>query len=47
MQKIYSNTSTEKATIGPKKETLDFLTSYSKALTVLKCEEETFDVILN
>ena len=47
MQEIYSKTSSEKLTIGPKKETIDFLLNYSKAVSVINGKEDKFLINLN
>ncbi|GGZ69030.1 hypothetical protein [Algibacter mikhailovii] len=49
MAKIYSENSInqKEEQFEPKKETIDFLLSYSKALNVLHCNELKFEALLN
>ncbi|WP_282122362.1 hypothetical protein [Algibacter mikhailovii] len=49
MAKIYSENSInqKKEHLEPKKETIDFLLNYSKALNVLHCNEMKFEALLN
>ena len=47
MAKLYSKTQTATQSMLPKKETIDFLLSYSKALTIVKTENGMFENIAN
>ena len=46
MAKLYSKT-TNQIKLNPKKETLNFLLNYSKALRILDCKTEKFKINLN
>lgn len=49
MAKIYLNESPKKSgqRMKPKRETIDFILNYSKALKVMTNKTSTFDLILN
>jgi hypothetical protein len=48
MAKLYSKTPLETSNnLKPKKETISFLLNYSKALSVIKSEKKTFELVLN
>ena len=48
MAKIYFKESTENAKdLKPKEETVNFLLNYSKALSVINCQELKFEAFLN
>ncbi|MBP6551362.1 MAG: hypothetical protein KA228_09810 [Flavobacterium sp.] len=47
MAKIYSKKSLVVNKMKPKKETISFLLNYSKALSVLKVDGKSFEVIAN
>lgn len=48
MAKIYSENSFNKLnTLEPKKETVDFILNYSKALSVVSFNKMTFESLLN
>ena len=47
MAKIYSKKKNEILKMLPKKETVNFILSYSKALRINKIGEGTFETILN
>ena len=50
MQKMYSKFSRQNIVnkkLVPKEETLKFLLDYSKALSVINCQNEKFETILN
>ena len=47
MPKIYSEDSVQMNNLKPKKETLDFLLNYSKALKVLKIKNINVEIIQN
>ncbi|MDQ6469358.1 MULTISPECIES: hypothetical protein [unclassified Flavobacterium] len=47
MAKIYSKKALASKNLKPKKEVVSFLLSYSQALTVVKIEDKTFDIIAN
>lgn len=47
MAKIYSKKQLAAPEMLPKKETVDFLLSYSKALKIVKTENGTFETIAN
>ena len=48
MAKLYSkHPNKEQINMNPKKETVDFLLSYSKALSVLKYNKMKFETLLN
>lgn len=47
MAKIYSKKALATPKMAPKKETVHFLLSYSKALNIIKVGENTFEHIAN
>jgi hypothetical protein len=47
MAKIYSKKSLVTKTMKPSKEIVSFLLSYSKALSVIKIEDKSFEIIAN
>lgn len=47
MAKIYSPKTLVTHSMKPKKETISFLLNYSKALTVLKVNDKSFEIIAN
>lgn len=49
MPELYLNKSSNEIScpLGPKKETIAFLQSYSKALRVIDCDPLKFETILN
>ena len=48
MAKLYSKDPEHKQiNMNPKKETVDFLLSYSKALSVINCNKLKFEALLN
>ncbi len=47
MAKIYSQKTLVTNSMKPKKETISFLLNYSKALSVLKVNTKSFEIIAN
>ncbi|MCB0465850.1 MAG: hypothetical protein R2812_06060 [Gelidibacter sp.] len=48
MAKLYSEKIPQKQdNLNPKKETIDFLLNYSKALSVIHCNKLKFEALLN
>ncbi|MGM5471195.1 hypothetical protein ACS386_13025 [Flavobacteriaceae bacterium LMO-SS05] len=47
MAKLYSETHKKIETLNPKEETINFLLSYSKALSVINCNKMKFEALLN
>ncbi|MDI1304345.1 MAG: hypothetical protein PSX42_05795 [bacterium] len=47
MAKIYSKKSLVIKSMKPSKESVSFLLSYSKALTIIKIEDQSFEIIAN
>jgi len=47
MAKIYSNISPKHNNLKPKDETISYLLSYSKALSVIKYNKLKFEALLN
>ena len=48
MAKLYAkDPKHEQINMNPKKETVDFLLSYSKALSVINCNKLKFEALLN
>jgi len=48
MQKLYSKNSSDSASkMNPKKETINFLLNYSKALSVIDYNKLKFEALLN
>jgi hypothetical protein len=47
MDKIYFKKTLVTNSMKPKKETISFLLNYSKALTVLKVNNKSFEIIAN
>ena len=47
MAKIYSKKAVAAKDLNPKKEVISFLLNYSQALTVVKIENKSFEIIAN
>ena len=47
MAKIYSQKALVSNAMKPKEETISFLLNYSKALSVLKVKDKSFEIIAN
>ena len=47
MAKLYSKKKVEAPKMEPKSETISFLLNYSKALTIVKTEKITIDIVKN
>jgi hypothetical protein len=47
MAKIYSTKSLASSTMKPKKEIVSFLLNYSKALSIIKVKDKSFEIIAN
>lgn len=47
MAKIYSKKALASKNLKPKKEVVSFILNYSKALTVVKIEDNNFEIIAN
>jgi hypothetical protein len=47
MAKIYSQKTSISNAMKPKKETISFLLNYSKALSVIKVNNQSFEIIAN
>ncbi|WP_202110909.1 hypothetical protein [Flavobacterium hydrocarbonoxydans] len=47
MAKIYSKKTLVTKNLKPKKEVVSFLLNYSKALTVVKVNDKSFEIIAN
>jgi hypothetical protein len=47
MAKLYSKKTPIKNDLVPKEETVNFLLSYSKALSVINCNKLKFEALLN
>ncbi|WCO00358.1 hypothetical protein [Psychroserpens ponticola] len=47
MAKLYSECPQKKDNLNPKKETIDFLLNYSKALSVIECSDLKFETLQN
>ena len=47
MAKIYSKKLLVIKSMKPSKESVSFLLSYSKALTIIKTEDQSFEIIAN
>lgn len=47
MAKIYSKKSLVAKTVKPSKEIVSFLLSYSKALSIIKIKDTSFEIIAN
>ncbi|WP_197022183.1 hypothetical protein [Sediminibacter sp. Hel_I_10] len=47
MAKLYSECPKKKDDLNPKEETIDFLLNYSKALSVIKCNNLKFEALQN
>lgn len=47
MAKLYIEDSKHFETLKPKEETVNFLLSYSKALSVINCNKMKFETLLN
>lgn len=47
MAKIYSKKSLVTKAMKPSKEIVSFLLSYSKALSIIKIEDKSFEIIAN
>ena len=47
MEKLYSKNFKHSNTLKPTEETVNFLLSYSQALSVIKCNKLKFEALLN
>ncbi len=47
MAKIYSEKSVTASAMSPKKETVNFLINYSKALKIVRVGKMTFECVVN
>jgi hypothetical protein len=47
MAKIYSKKSLVIKSMKPSRESVSFLLNYSKALTIIKIEDQSFEIIAN
>lgn len=47
MQKLYPERPNKRDALNPKEETIDFLLNYSKALSVIKCNNLKFEALQN
>ena len=47
MAKIYSKKTVVTNLMKPKKDTISFLLNYSKALSILKVNDQSFEIIAN
>lgn len=47
MAKLYSEKSIKTKDLEPSEETVNFLLNYSKALSVINCNEMKFEALLN
>lgn len=47
MEKIYTNEKLHAESLKPNKSTIEFLLSYSKALSVIKYKKLEFDTLVN
>ncbi|SMP17602.1 hypothetical protein [Flavobacterium hercynium] len=47
MAKIYSKKALASKILKPKKEVVSFLLNYSQALTVVKIDEKSYEIIAN
>lgn len=47
MAKIYSRKSLVTKSMKPEKEVVSFLLNYSKALSIIKIEDKSFEIIAN
>jgi len=47
MAELYFENSHQKKQLTPKKETIDYLLNYSKALVILKTKDKTFEILKN
>ncbi|MFV5689295.1 hypothetical protein ACM55K_11425 [Flavobacterium sp. LT1R49] len=47
MAKIYSRKSKVTKSMKPEKEIVSFLLNYSKALSIIKIEDKSFEIIAN
>lgn len=47
MAKIYSKKALVSNIMKPKKETVSFLLNYSKALSIIKVNDKSFEIIAN
>lgn len=47
MAKLYTKESKHSENLKPAEETVNFLLSYSKALSVINCNKLEFEVLLN
>lgn len=48
MAKLYTpETSNQQTNLQPKKETINFILNYSKALSVINCNKKKFEALLN
>lgn len=47
MAKLYTQETPKQQNLQPKKETIEFILNYSKALSVINCKNEKFELLLN
>ncbi|MBF7090301.1 hypothetical protein IUY40_01920 [Flavobacterium sp. ALJ2] len=47
MAKIYSKKATVTKDLKPKKEVVSFILSYSEALTIVKIDDKSFEIMAN
>ncbi|ANO48210.1 hypothetical protein HUE46_00360 [Flavobacterium columnare] len=47
MEKLYTNKAPQFPKIMPKRETVNFILSYSKALKIIKIEGNKFELVTN
>lgn len=47
MAKIYSKKTVANSKMKPQKETISFLLNYSKALSIIQVEKQSFEIIAN
>lgn len=47
MAKLYTQESPKQKNLQPKKESIDFILNYSKALSVINCKDKKFELLLN
>ena len=47
MAKLYTKCSQKNDNLNPKEETINFLLNYSKALSVIDCNNMKFEALLN
>lgn len=47
MAELYSDCTPKKNNLKPKDETVSFILSYSKALSVINCNSKKYELLLN